>query len=300
MFDLHYDLLSILYLCYLKKDFTYINEIKNRFNEQNVKSLIANLYFMSKDEMFEECELYGEIDVIEMFKISTSLYNKYFSHIPCIFSIEGCDYVKISDLETLYSLGLRNVLLVWNNANIYGSGPRTDNGITNEGKKFIKKCMELGICIDLSHANIPTFNGISELISNYPLVIASHSNIRSLTDVSRNLNDNQILKLKELNGLLGIVSYKAFLGNGKREANSNDYLEHIKYAVKLLGVGNVCVSSDDMTFDPMYLNDCIFNYESIYDETKKLLLSYFDNITVEKILYRNAYNRLNSLLKKEN
>ena len=43
MIDMHYDLLSILYYCYLRNDFSYINDLQKYFNNNNVTGLIANL-----------------------------------------------------------------------------------------------------------------------------------------------------------------------------------------------------------------------------------------------------------------
>ena len=61
-------------------------------------------------------KFYEPIDVVKMFKISTDLFKKYFPALDVVYSIEGCDYIKnVSQLEELYELGLRNVLLVWNN-----------------------------------------------------------------------------------------------------------------------------------------------------------------------------------------
>ena len=111
MIDLHYDLLSILYQCYLRMDFSYIDKIKNYFREDNVSGVIANLYFMNEEEMKEELgDNYGEIDVVDMFKISTNLFKEHFPNLDVIFSIEGCDYIKdTKELEELYKLGLRNI-----------------------------------------------------------------------------------------------------------------------------------------------------------------------------------------------
>ena len=92
-----------------------------------------------------------------MFRISTKLFHEYFPDVKVIFSIEGCDFVEIDDLDELYSLGLRNILLVWNNKNKYGSGNRSDKGLTEDGKKFLRKAIDLGISIDLSHMNHNTF-----------------------------------------------------------------------------------------------------------------------------------------------
>lgn len=77
MIDMHYDLLSVLYYCYLRNDFRYVKELQGYFNDKNVHGLVANLYFMSEEEM--QREMKGrKIDVVEMFKISTELFRKYF------------------------------------------------------------------------------------------------------------------------------------------------------------------------------------------------------------------------------
>ena len=142
LIDTHYDLLTILYCCYLKNDYSYIERIKEDLKD--VKGLIANLYFMNPEEMKEELEI-DHIDVYEMFKISTNLFKEHFKDKKVIFSIEGCDYIKdIKELENLYKLGLRNILLVWNHENKYGSGNDTNKGLTKLGEEFIKKAVELG------------------------------------------------------------------------------------------------------------------------------------------------------------
>lgn len=51
MIDLHFDLLSILYYCYKKADFSYIREIQKYYMDNGIRGVIANLYFMSEDEM---------------------------------------------------------------------------------------------------------------------------------------------------------------------------------------------------------------------------------------------------------
>ena len=54
MFDLHYDLLSFCYVCYLKDDYTFLEEWKKNYRIDNVRGVVANLYFMSIPEMKEE------------------------------------------------------------------------------------------------------------------------------------------------------------------------------------------------------------------------------------------------------
>lgn len=303
MIDLHYDLLSILYYCYLKNDFSYIEEVKKRISSSGVLGIVCNLYFMSKYEMKEEMgDNYQDISVVEMFRISTKLFHEYFPDVKAIFSIEGCDFVEREDLDELYSLGLRNILLVWNNKNKYGSGNRSDKGLTEEGKKFLRKAIDLGISIDLSHMNHNTFYDTVSLLKEEKnkgkdvCVIVSHSNCYSLCNHPRNLDDEQILSLKEFNPVIGLVSYGPFVSSSTDIGQlRKEYVEHIKHVISLLGEDAVGVSTDDMKFDYELLGNSddiqLFPYKSIGNELEKLLKE--NGISnVKKIMFENSYNKL--------
>ena len=306
MIDLHYDLLSILYQCYLRMDFSYIDKIKNNFREDNVSGVIANLYFMNEEEMKEELgDNYGEIDVVDMFKISTNLFREYFPNLDVIFSIEGCDYIKdIDELEELYNLGLRNILLVWNNPNKYGSGNKGDYGLTEEGKEFIKKAIDLGISIDFSHMNKNTFYDTYRLVMEEKKlgkdvkVIASHSNSFKYCPHVRNLDDDQLKCLKEMDAIVGVVSYSGFVlsTNSSKEDLKNKYLEHLNHIVSIMGKYNVGISTDDMEFSIDLFNQNygpdVFDYNSVKDELIELMKNDYLENEIENILYNNIHNKL--------
>lgn len=296
LIDTHYDLLTILYCCYLKNDYSYIEKIKEDLKD--VKGLIANLYFMNPEEMKEELEI-DHIDVYEMFKISTNLFKEHFKDKKVIFSIEGCDYIKdTTELENLYKLGLRNILLVWNHENKYGSGNDTNKGLTKLGEEFIKKAVELGICIDLSHMNKTTFNDttvlLKKLSKNYNVgVIASHSNCYMLCDNSRNLDDCQLRQIKELNGMVGLVSYGPFIDE-KEENLEQNYLNHIKHAEKILGIDNIMIATDNMDFarDMYHIqeNKSLLKHKNAINKLTSLLKTNYNEEEIEKILFKNAEN----------
>jgi microsomal dipeptidase-like Zn-dependent dipeptidase len=301
MIDLHQDLLSILYYGYLRNDFSYVEKWISNFHGDNVSGLLANLYFMNPEEMKKEigdCE----ISVVEMFSKATELFHKYLPNEDVIFSIEGCDYIKDEDeLEELFKLGLRNILLVWNNPNKYGSGNRGDYGLTDEGKSFLRKAIELGISIDLSHMNKKTFYDTIELIKDEQnlgkevKVIASHSNCFEVCPHMRNLDDSQLLALKSVGGLLGLVSYSFFVTD-KEEDLKEVYLKHIEHAVSIMGIDKVGVSSDDMTFSKVLFGEdygrMVFDYSTISSDLKSLLLTKYSLEDVDKIMYKNIYNKL--------
>ena len=308
MVDTHYDLLTVAYVCYLKNDYRKLEKISREIRTSGVSHIFANLYFMSKEEMINELHqnYYNEnVSILEMFKISKAILENYLPDINFIYSIEGCDYLKIDDLETLYNNGLRSILLVWNEKNRYGSGNRTIDGLTKEGIKFLNKAISLGMGIDLSHANDKTFYDMIEVIKENQnrgqkvICYASHSNSRKLCDRSRNLTDNQILTIKEVGGLVGVFSNKNFVTN--KSANLKDkYLEHIIHISNLIGIDNVMLSTDDMRFmgdyDKYYLESSIFDYSNITSEVKALLMKYFTIDCTNKIMLLNCYNKIISKL----
>ncbi len=306
MIDLHYDLLSILYQCYLRMDFSYIEKINSVFREDNVSGVIANLYFTSQEEMKEELgDNYGDIDVVDMFRISTNLFKEYFPDIEVIYSIEGCDYIKDTDeLEELYNLGLRNILLVWNNPNKYGSGNKGDYGLTDEGKEFIKKAIDLGISIDFSHMNKETFNDTYELIKEEIKqgkkvnVIASHSNSFTCCPHIRNLTDEQLKCLKELDAIVGVVSYSGFVLStvASKENLVSKYLEHLKHITSVMGKRNVGIATDDMEFCNYFFNEefgpNVFEFNDIKKELIELMKDDYKEEEINNILYNNIHNKL--------
>lgn len=304
MIDMHYDLLSILYYAYLKNDFSYVEEIKDYFNNNNIKGVIANLYFMSKEEMYEEIGN-KEINVEEMFAVSVSLFKKYFPKTKVIFSIEGCDYIRdTKQLERLKKLGLESILLVWNNKNKYGSGPRSEDGLTKAGREFLLKAIELDLIIDLSHMNKRTFYDTVSLLQEEKekgkniKVIVSHSNCFELCDIPRNITDEQIKLLKDLDVVMGLVSYSYFLTkyNKSNSELKELYVEHIKHVVDILGIDSVGVSTDDMSFDQVLfgheISEVVFPHQNIKNELSRLLEMYYNKEDVKKILYKNVERKL--------
>ena len=310
MVDTHYDLLSICYTCYLKKDYNKIEEIvkKIKSNKEDIKCIFANLYFMSKEEMEEDLHpsYYNpNVSILDMFKISKTILESYLPDIDFIYSIEGCDYVNIKDLELLYNEGLRSIILVWNTENKYGSGNRKNKGITKEGIEFINKAIDIGIGIDLSHANLNTFYGIIEVIKENQklgkdvICYASHSNSRKLCDRERNLTDEQIKLIKEVNGLIGVFSNRNFITQDysiTRQQQKLEYLKQIIHISNIISVDNIMLSTDDMSFcgdiDKEYYETPIYDYSNIVMDVKETLLKYFSLEDTNRILYENVYNKI--------
>jgi membrane dipeptidase len=84
-----------------------------------------------------------------------------------------------------------------------------NNGLSPLGREVIAEMNRLGMMVDLSHpskgANLEAMR-----LSQAP-VIASHSAVRALADVSRNMDDEQLLALKKNGGVIQIVGFASYI-----------------------------------------------------------------------------------------
>ena len=123
----------------------------------------------------------------------------------------------ISLLEKYYDLGARYMTLCHSGHNDIcssSSSPRTDEGaedtgLTEFGKQVVKEMNRLGIIVDVSHISKKSFYDVIE--TTKAPIIASHSSCRALCDVSRNLDDDQLLALKRNGGTIQICALGGFL-----------------------------------------------------------------------------------------
>ena len=326
MYDMHYDLLTIIY--YNMKNNNkmanpekMITDCQKIYNKGNIIGGIINLYFMSKDEMKKELDINEDelMDIKSMFQKSISNLEllKQTGIIPSniyfMYSIEGCDYLKDeNDLEVLYEMGLRSILPVWNEKNKFGSGNRSKDGLTELGIKLIKKAIELNMIIDVSHANEQTFYDILNVIETEKKLgkkvnlIASHSNVRSLCDRERNLNDEQLRKLKDLAGYIGLFTNGNFLSKDNEtisyEERQNNYLKHLNYIINNIGFSTdkILVSTDDMNFDPdeSYHNLEAFPIEMISTKLHDLIEKNYNKEIADNILVNNAQELFKNIKQK--
>ena len=105
-------------------------------------------------------------------------------------------------LEELYKRGLRISTLGWNETNILTGSHVTGGGLTDAGREYVRECQRLGILVDVSHISDEAFWDIMD-ITEAPIV-ASHSNLRSVCDHSRNLTEDMYRAIVQTGGTAGI------------------------------------------------------------------------------------------------
>jgi membrane dipeptidase len=83
------------------------------------------------------------------------------------------------------------------------------HGLSPLGKEVIAEMNRVGIMIDVSHPSKESMMQAVEL-SKAP-IIASHSAVRALADVSRNMDDEQLLALKKNGGVIQVVAFNSYV-----------------------------------------------------------------------------------------
>jgi membrane dipeptidase len=155
-------------------------------------------------------------------------------------------------------------------------------GLSAFGREVVDRMNRVGMMVDVSHvAKSTSLDAMS--LSRAP-VIASHSGVRAVNDHPRNMDDEQLLALKRNGGVIQVVALGEFVKTspGRRAAAQaiyqelgvtrgrdmtpeqrtelrrrmaevdqrfppatvQDFVDHIDYAVRLIGIDHVGISSD--------------------------------------------------------
>ncbi|MEE6140307.1 membrane dipeptidase [Mycobacterium sp. 050128] len=148
----------------------------------------------------------------------------------------------LANLTVLADLGVRTLLPTYNHANRAGSGclDVADNGLTEWGRSIIGEMNTVGIVPDGSHCSARTGLDMCE-ISTGP-VIYSHSCMRAVWDHPRNISDDQARACAATGGVIGITGVGIFLGPNTPTLEA--MTRHLEYAVDLVGIEHVGISSD--------------------------------------------------------
>ncbi len=131
----------------------------------------------------------------------------------------GNDLTRVKEF---YDQGARYISLAHNgNSQLADSntgetqGYLYDNGLSPLGREVIAEMNRLGIMVDLSHPSKGA-NMEAMRISMAP-VIASHSGVRALANVSRNMDDEQLLALKKSGGVIQVVGFASYVKAESKE-----------------------------------------------------------------------------------
>ena len=151
-------------------------------------------------------------------------------------------------IQWLYDQGVRIASLCWNDEHALAPGVKgtVTCGLTEEGRKAVRKMDELGMILDVSHTNEKTFWDMVEVVRG-PL-IATHSNTRALCEVHRNLTDQQIMAIAAKGGVIGLNAARNFIDSNPEHQDALHLAAHGRHIADLVGVEHLAVGFDFMDF----------------------------------------------------
>ncbi len=134
--------------------------------------------------------------------------------IAALMGVEGGHMIQDSlpVLRDYYRLGVRYMTLTHFKTNDWAdssSDVAAHNGLSDFGREVVREMNRLGMMVDISHVSDKTFYDVLK-VSRSP-VIASHSSLRALCDISRNMSDDMIRALAAKGGVVNINFNTAYL-----------------------------------------------------------------------------------------
>lgn len=223
------------------------------------------------------------------------------SHLPDQFSY----YLAVEDarllcgdierLDLLHGAGVRFLTLMWHGSTLIGGACDTDDPLMPFGRQIVRRCFELGVVPDVSHASRRCIEEIAEIAGTYGRpFIATHSNAYSVVPHRRNLTDWHFRLVKSSGGIVGISLAPRHLSSNER-CGIADVIAHIEHFLSLGGEDCLCLGCD---FDGIDATPA--GLESV-DRLPRLAnemvrLGYTDAL-IDKLFYKNAQDFLDKNVK---
>ncbi|MFK7800825.1 MAG: dipeptidase [Anaerolineae bacterium] len=211
-----------------------------------------------------------------------------------ILAFEGAQAVgdRVANINELFDLGYRvaGYSHFIDNRYAHSAHGLSKAGLTNDGRQLTKRCIALGMALDLAHLSATGIDDVLEIISNTPLLV-SHTGLRGFLDNNRNIYDHQAVEIAKRGGLVGIGFWEETVGDNTPEA----IVDGIQYAIDLLGEDHVCFGSDfDGAIRPS------FDISQLTVLTHIMLERGMSEVTIKKVIGGNAFRFFKTVLPSSN
>ncbi|UOR01532.1 dipeptidase [Leucobacter allii] len=179
-------------------------------------------------------------------------------HIGMVLALEAASPIDndIDRVDILHGFGVRQMGLVYNEANLLGGGLKEarDGGLSRFGHRVVERMNRLGMSIDLSHAgDRTTMDAIGA--SEAPVMI-THAGARGVWPSERMKPDHVLRELASRGGLLGIEAAPNSTVVRDHGAHSiESVMAHFEYCVELMGIDHVTFGPDTLYGDHAKLHE---------------------------------------------
>jgi len=157
--------------------------------------------------------------------------------------IEGAHALEgdAGNLDRLYDAGFRMIGITHFFDNEMGGSAHGESkdGLTEEGRKLVKRMEQKRVFVDLAHASPKVIDEVLGMATRP--VIVSHSGVRGTCDNRRNLSDEHLKGIARTGGVVGIGFWETAVCGRDAAAIARA----IRYTVDLIGVDHVGLGSDN-------------------------------------------------------
>ena len=171
-----------------------------------------------------------------------------------IFSFEGVAALddKLDRINMFRALGVRVMQLSYNQPSLFGAGVLSapTASLTELGRAAVARMNEVGVAIDLSHANTAT--AAAAMKASTKPVLMTHGGCAAVHPHPRNKSDAELRALAEKGGVFGIYDL-FYLAPSPRQPNVDVYIKHMTHALDVCGEDHVGIGSDT-SFDTVDLS----------------------------------------------
>lgn len=177
-----------------------------------------------------------------------------------VVSLEGAAMIEneVDRIDVLFGLGMRSLGIAYSEGNALGAGLKepAHYGLTAFGRRAVKRMNQLGIAIDISHANDQTSMDTIEASAD-PIFI-THAGARALWDSPRLKPDEVIRACAAKGGVIGIEAAPHTTISQRNPKHSiESFMEHFEYCVDLVGIDHVAFGPDVLFGDHVGLHGAL-------------------------------------------
>ncbi len=161
----------------------------------------------------------------------------------CFLAVQGGNAVGAADVAALPDVVSR-VTVVHLTRSGLGSPSRPGagggRGLTAGGRDYVEALDARRIILDLAHMSGRGFWGALAVHDRALPAIVSHTGVRGVHDVWRNIDDAQVRAIAGTGGVVGIMYHSGFLGGTSAEA----VVRHLEHVVNVGGEDCAALGSD--------------------------------------------------------
>ena len=124
------------------------------------------------------------------------------------------------------------------------AGRRRGRGLTPLGAQLVEAMNARRVLVDLAHISPQGFWDALAVHDREQPAIVSHTGVRGVHDMWRNVDDAQLRAVADLGGVVGIMFHSGFLGDRYWSGRADAVVDHLDHVVRIAGEGAAALGSD--------------------------------------------------------